>query len=574
MNYLVTRDLKKTWKFDVSLFLCSSVCPLLVMQKKFFIIFCLFFSFGATAQGISNELLRDLLRNKQSPRNSYMINPNRVDFNELDSLMGSPSSVLQIGKKENNIRLRVLPLYIQQQYNSALPYGWNIAPMLPAKGYQTVISTGLQLRAGKHWVMQVAPEFVYADNKPFEGFSQQLSTASWTAYYRFLNTTDIPTRFGDDTYRKILPGQSSLKYQFKSFAVGVSTEQMWWGPGSRNALIMSTNAPGFLHAGIQTIRPVKTSIGGFEGQLIGGRLSESNILPPRIFSVDTNGQFLYQPKTQQWRYMTGMVLSWRPKWVPSLYVGFAKASYLYNTDISSPLDILPLQGFFGGAVTGSEKAGKKASLGSFFARYVMPEEHAELYIEYGRKDVSLMPWNVIRTDAYRRAYVAGFRKLFIRKRGGAIQLHAELTQMQAPTAELIRDPDSWYTHRYVRQGYTNMGRSLGAGIGPGSNSQSLEISWVKGPKKLGILFERLRHNSDFYYYAFEGLKDFRRHWVDLSTTFIAAWNYKKWYANAQLAIIRSFNYQWLIIDSDPTNYFVPGNEYLNVSGRMGIGWRF
>jgi hypothetical protein len=97
-----------------------------------------------------------------------------------------------------------------------------------------------------------------------------------------------------------------------------------------------------------------------------------------------------------------------------------------------------------------------------------------------------MPWNIIQTEDYRRAYVAGFRKLFNASRDAHIQFTAELTQMQAPTAELIRDPDSWYTHRFVRQGYTNLGRVLGAGIGPGSNSQTMEISWVKGMKRIGL----------------------------------------------------------------------------------------
>ncbi|MBD4097500.1 hypothetical protein GUH75_11095, partial [Xanthomonas citri pv. citri] len=81
-------------------------------------------------------------------------------------------------------------------------------------------------------------------------------------------------------------------------------------------------------ATINTIRPLHTGIGDFEGQIIAGKLDGSNVLPPRTYSV-YNGQFLYQPKNDEWRYLAGMVLTWRPKWTPNLFLGFAKASYLY-----------------------------------------------------------------------------------------------------------------------------------------------------------------------------------------------------------------------------------------------------
>jgi hypothetical protein len=146
--------------------------------------------------------------------------------------------------------------------------------------------------------------------------------------------------------------------------------------------------------------------------------------------------------------------------------------------------------------------------------------------------------------------------------------------MQAPTAELIREPDSWYTHSYVRQGYTHLGKTIGAGIGPGSNSQTLELAWIKGLKKIGLQFERVRYNSDYYYYAFEYITDFRRHWVDISTTFKADWNFKNLLLSAQIGIVRSYNYQWLVVQVNPTDFFAPGNEFLNISSGLHLTYRF
>ncbi len=529
-------------------------------------------------QSLSNDILKEAFRNNQLTHTvkknySFTVNLNQVSLHDLDSVLGITKPI-EIGlSKKPSISLGFLPVVLRQQYNSALPYGWNNAPMIPAKGYQAVLSAGIYATIGKHISIQLAPELVSAENAPFEQFSQQLGNRAWADYYRFLNTSDIPEQFGVGGYRNFFPGQSSIRYNFRSFSVGISTENMWWGPGSRNALVMSTNAPGFLHFTFNTTKPVKTGIGTFEGQIIGGKLDETGILPPRIFS-SYNGAFLYEPKHSEWRYITGMVASWQPKWTPNLYLGIAKASYLYHSTISNPLDILPLQGFFGRVRTEAERSGRKSSMGSLFARYVMPSENAEIYFELGRKDLSLMPWNIVQTDNYRRAYVAGLRKLWPVKKGAYIQMSAEFTQMQAPTAELIRQPDSWYTDRFVRQGYTNEGRVIGAGIGPGSNSQTLEISWVKGVKKIGIQFERVRYNSDFYYYAFEYVRDFRRHWIDISTTLKADWNYKQFFASAQFGIIRTYNYKWLIIQVDPNDFFAAGNEFLNLSGRLSLSYRF
>ncbi len=530
-------------------------------------------------QTFSNDILRNNLRNHQLTGTykkgfSYAVNMNQVSLHDLDSLLGDSSKRLSFGLQKKGISVGFMPVSFIQQVNSQLPYGWNDGAMIPAKGYQAVLSVGIYARIGKHVSIKFAPEMVYAANKPFEQFPQQLSERAWASYYRFLNTADIPEQMGEGSYQKFFPGQSSIRYNFKAFSVGISTESMWWGPGWKNSLVMSTNAPGFLHFTFNTTRPVVTGIGSFEGQVIGGKLEESGILPPRIYS-NYNGSFVYQPKKRDWRYMTGMVLTWQPKWVRNLYLGIAKASYLYHSDLSNPIDVLPLQGFFGNAITASEGNGKKSSLGSLFARYVMPGEKAEIYMEFGRKDISLMPWNIIQHEDYRRAYVAGIRKLFSARNGAHIQMAAEFTQMQAPTAELINNPDSWYTDPTVRHGYTNMGQVIGAGIGPGSNSQTIDISWVKGLKNIGIQFERVRYNSDFYYYAFEYVRDFRRHWIDISTNIHADWNFKNIFASAQLGVIRSYNYKWLIIEANPANnYFVPGNEYLNFSGKLSVSYRF
>lgn len=545
------------------------------MRRTWRLVLCwLLITQTAQAQVVSDDRLKELIRVQQliNPQNfnrSLLLNPNQASVNIFDSLAGkSPQYIFNTAK----VKGRFLPLGYTQQATSILPYDINGGSLLRTRGDQLLVSGGLHAQIGNKIEIQIAPEWGMAANKSFEGFSQQLGDRAWADRYRFWNTIDIPEQFGTGRITYFLPGQSFIKYKTGNISVGISTQSLWWGPGNRNALIMSTNAPGFLHWSVETHKPLQTPIGEIEGQMIGGELVNSGFEPPRINSV-YNGNFLYQPKRNAPRYMTGMMLSFRPKWTPNLYLGFAKSSYLYSSDITNPLDYLPLQGFFGKSITNTEKNNQKASMGSLFIRYLMPKDQAELYMEYGRKDRFMTPFDFITAEGFRRAYVFGFRKLFPTKNKAHILFAAELTQMQAQTAELIRSPDSWYSHDYIRQGYTNRGRSIGAGIGPGSNSQTFEIAWVKGLKRIGIQFERLRHNSDFYYYAFEYTSDFRRHWIDLSTTIKADWHFNHFYLSGQLGLVRSYNYQWLIIQVDPNNFFAPGNEFLNVAGRLSLKYR-
>jgi hypothetical protein len=540
-----------------------------------FIIGLMYMGNAVSAQSISDDRIKELMRNQSLldsnvSGSSLTLNPNQISLNILDSVAKKTGFKKQLGGFAN---VRLIPISLIQQTTSKLPYFLNAGNLLPARGYQMMASIGVNVVLANRIHIQIAPELVSATNTDYEGFSQQLGSRAWADRYQFWNTIDLPEQYGTGKYNQLNPGQSFIKYQTKNFSFGISTENLWWGPGVKNALIMSTNAPGFLHWTVQTNQPIKTKIGSFEGQMIGGELTNSGFEPPRIYSA-YNGNYVYQPKRNLNRYMTGMVLTWNPKWTPNLFIGFAKASYLYKEDLSNPIDYLPLQGFFGKALTNTEKNNQKASMGSLFARYLLPKSNAEVYMEFGRKDQALSPFDFFNTNAFRRAYVVGFRKLFPTKNKANILFATELTQMQAQTGELIQNPDSWYSHNYVTQGYTHQGRSIGAGIGPGSNSQSFEISWLKGFKRIGLQFERLRHQSDFYYYAFEYNQDFRRHWIDLSTNLKVDWNFKNLFLSGQFGVVRSYNYQWLIIQVDPNNFFAPGNEYLNLVGKLSLRYKF
>jgi len=225
-------------------------------------------------------------------------------------------------------KVTILPIAMNHLYNSALPAGYNMGSAISAKGYQLQVSVGLQARLLNKLSIKINSELVTAQNKNFEQFSQTLGDRTWADYYRFLNTIDLPTQMGEGVYTKLMPGQSHIKYQLNhQLEAGISTENIWWGPGWKSALIMSYNAPGFIHFTFNTTKPIQTKWGAVQGQWIGGKLNESGILPPRINSA-YNGQLLYQPKKTEDRLITGINLSWVPKWTPNLTIGYAGAAYI------------------------------------------------------------------------------------------------------------------------------------------------------------------------------------------------------------------------------------------------------
>jgi hypothetical protein len=522
-----------------------------------FVVLLLSVTGSATAQSLplGTPVLEDIyrimqLKGERDSSTSFMVRPLHANkINGYDSLYhpyglfykhsgGSGEQFLK-GKGE----FFALPLTINQQYNTHHPYGWNDGAMIPAKGYQALVSAGLYASVG--WLsVQLRPEFVFAENRDFAGFPTEHTDSIWKAYYGFLNSIDHPEQFGKGTYAKFFPGQSSIRLNYKKFSLGYSTENLWWGPGIRNSLVMSNNAPGFGHITFNTTSPVKTFIGHFEWQLIAGRLKNSGILPPDT-SRTFEGTPLYLPKNNSDRYINALVLTWQPKWVKGLFLGFSRSFYQYTSSLPKTLNgYLPVFGaFFKNSNTDDAELGRDQMLSLFF-RWVLQKEQAEVYAEFGRNDHAQNATDLALEPEHSRAYIFGFRKLIKNAKNRDVELMMEFSNLQAPNTAQLRDLQPWYVHYQTRHGYTNRGQVLGSGIGPGANSQTIGISWIRDIQRFGIYLERVTRNNDFYYQAFGPMRMYDSHWVDLSLNATKSWRYKQLLLKADLSFIHSMNYQW------------------------------
>lgn len=530
---------------------------------------CLFFIKLSFAQTISvgTFILEETLRRRQikdeiNDNSSFLIRPiNLQNSNYSDSsLSDSLRNVLIARKyalKRNKGCFLLLPITLKQQYNTHHPFGWNDGSMIKAKGYQSQLSMGIYAKLGPMSI-QLHPEYVFAQNSNFETFPFNHSDSIWRSYYSIQNRIDDPEKYGNGVYKKLFPGQSSIRFNYKKLSLGISTENLWWGPGVRNALIMSNNAPGFKHITFNTTSPVNSKIGSFEWQVISGILENSGLIPADT-TKSFNGQKLYDPKIADDRYLNGLIITWQPKWTKGLYLGFSRVFYQYKNNISSSLNgYLPVVTGFFKSNTQSEEGFGRDQLLSFFARVIMPASKAELYAEYGKNDHSQNLRDLILEPEHARALIIGGRKIFERKAQKELELFFELTHLQMPSTIMVRALPTWYAHHQVRQGYTNKGQVIGAGIGPGGSSQTIGLSWLKDMNKFGVILERIVHNNDFFYDAFAEPQAFERHWVDLAFNLNKSWIKKRIIYSANLSLVRSYNYQWqyntaLDEDVDATN---------------------
>jgi len=471
-----------------------------------------------------------------------------------------------------HLDIRLLPIEWNQQYNTHHPYSLNDGAMIPARGYQTLVSAGVFIKAGP-LTLQLRPEYVYAENKYFDGFGCGIGVSDqvWVNYYKFLNTIDLPERFGDKAYSRLSWGQSSIRLNFGAFSTGISNENLWWGPGMRNSLLMTNTSGGFMHLTFNTTRPIRTKIGSFEGQIIAGRLDGSGYLPPKppVFTVV---YLPYIPKKDDWRYINGMVLSYQPKWVPGLFVGLERTFMVYHEDMGNFPVISPVGKK--NQTGGTENPSGGNQLRSVFGRYILPKEHAEIYFEYGRDDLSYNVRDFLLEPDYARAYIIGFRKLFLlnQLKERYIQFNMEITQLEQNTTNTQRSIPYFYTHPEVRHGYTNRGQLLGAGIGPGSDMQNMEVSWHQGLTSFGFQAERFVQNNNFHYLE---LKDVKMNWVDIAFALVGEYQYKNFLFSAKAEMIRSINYEHIYdpIPGSTEIYWQPGKDIYNYQFHLGVTYR-
>ncbi len=449
----------------------------------------------------------------------------------------------KIRLKDGKNGLTILPLNWTSKFNSHHPYGWNDEIMIAAKGYQTNLSTGVHLKLGP-LSAQFQPSYFYAANPNFEN------------NYNYGEETN-------GSQSKLTLGQSSLRINAGPFSLGISNENLWWGPGQYSALLLSNNAPGFKHITLNSTRPIKTPIGHFEFQIIGGRLEED--------TLQTNGlyeNFFLKSKSfkKDWRYMNGMVISFQPVFLKGFFIGATRSFQLYGEDFdlqdpSFMQKYIPVLSALFKNKTVNEDAKARDQQLSIFARWLLDKVHSEFYFEYGYNDHKANLRDFALAPVHASAYIVGAKKLIPIPNNEWVELNFELTQMAQNNDYLVRNAGNWYEHGSVKQGLTNQRQILGAGSGMGNNVQTFSAAWIYGFKKLGIKLQRIQQDPRGFRGDFSSLALTNNPWNDFSIGLFGRWNYRKWMASVDIQQVSSKNYAWSV-----------GNSKSNFYGLLNIGY--
>ena len=496
--------------------------------------------------------------------NQYEVSKNVFD---LESYSPKILSFLE-GKGE----IKILPIDFNINYSSHHPYNRNNGSMITNRGYQQLISGGIYVKLGPLSI-QLKPENIYAENKDYDGFWEGHYDIIWARRYNLWNRIDIPERFGEHEYKRTTFGQSSIRLNYKAFSFGLSSENIWWGPSIRNGIMMSNNAQGFNHITLNTRKPINTLIGNFEFQLVTGRLEPSGFDPPNTDRTYA-GTKLFVPKINQnaetgdWRFFQGYSVTYSPIWIPGFHIGLNRWTQMYgamfegryywiaDANNGATVGWFPI---FSNLLRKNDKIEpyerETDQAASGFFRWFMEDSKAEFYGEFAHNDAKMNIRDLLLDSDHSRAVTLGFRKLFDSKKNNSqFEFHWEWTQMEQTGGRLVRNAGSWYMHYRVHHGYTNNGEVMGAGIGPGSNSQYFSIAKLNNTQRAGLALEIVDQDNDFYYYAWEDNSDFRRYWKDFNFHLFVEKKFQKFWASFNIMYSRSLNYQWELIENPDLPY--------------------
>src|SRR5690606_13901392 len=307
----------------IFLFLIRWLLPLLPARSQ---------NINAGSPVFEEALRRKQLLGELDSSISFHIRPFKVNF-LTDQKVYEDLNFFIPGEREGVIRREkqgqsyaILPLRNTLGINTGRPYGWGNSLMIPNVGVQNYISGGIYYQYG-FVQLQLQPEFLWAQNKAFKGYPNDFGRSVDRNRFVYWNYGDYPERFGQGFHARLGLGQSKVSINTGSFELGASTENVWWGPGQFNGLIFSNNAQGFPHLTFNTTRPAKTFLGSFEGQLIIGRLKDSQQDPSQ--HPELNEQY-FRELTGDWRYLNGISITYQPKWVPGLFLGGSRTFQNYN----------------------------------------------------------------------------------------------------------------------------------------------------------------------------------------------------------------------------------------------------
>jgi len=370
-------------------------------------------------------------------------------------------------------------------FNSAYPRGYNDGPVWKGKGITWEINGGIKGSKGK-LSYQLQPVVFYSQNADFE-LAPGIPDINNKYAYQFTNQVDWVQRYGDGSGIFFHPGQSEVKFQTGKFTVSLSTQNYSFGPSTFNPILLSQQGPGFPHLRIGG-EPfsIGKKIGTLEINFLAGLLRESDYFDNTTANDD--------------RYLNALFIGYSPAFLKNLKVGFGRVLYK-QTRYFEPEDLLSTVTILEsekreGLGTGNDTFDQLASV---FIDWSFPEVGFRAYAEFAKNDFTGLRRNTFVEPEHSRGYTFGFQKELKTQQNKSINIIYEHTNLSRNQAWLWRATPPFYAHGVNKQGYTHEGQLMGAGIGPGGNSDQLMVKLENEKEQsLGFLLQRIENNRDYF----------------------------------------------------------------------------
>jgi len=200
---------------------------------------------------------------------------------------------------------------------------------------------------------------------------------------------------------------------------------------------------------------------------------------------------------------------------------------------------------------------------SGYVKYVFPNEHAEVYYEYGWNDGSSNLRDLTLEVAHSAASIFGLKKITYLNSNTYFSIEAEATKTAQSPGYLQRNAGNWYVHNQISEGYTNENQILGAASGLGNNVQTIQLSINKNWNKYGIRFQHISQNPiRFTNNNWKELYLGDLNWDDYSYGLVLKQKYKKVLFNLNIDWVNSKNYLWINNNKATNLYFFLNTIYL------------
>lgn len=451
--------------------------------------------------------------------------------------------------------------------NTGFPYGGNDGGLWQGRGANTAVLPSLGFEH-KYFRIRLAPNFFWSENLDFQ-VPRYVPTNSqgdtvFTSISPYGGVMDTPWRFGSSGFFVRDWGQSELALKTWKISGGISSQQMWWGPGQHSSMLLSTNAGAFPYAFFKTDEDIDLWLFDLSMQIAWGQLTHSKFYQYPVNRNTSLLQFVLKPT-----FIQGLELG-------GIRVFQANADSLFNRGIW-------FRALFDGITKwNSDFVVEEDQQASIWVRLVSSDGTTSGYFEFARGDHSAFFRDFFTQPNHSRAYIVGISRLNQINAKNTLQLNIEQSINEASKTIYNRHPARYfYYHAQVRPGWTQNGQLLGAWYGTGGQLQTFSLDWFhldkNNPAKIGLYAHRHVVNNDLYYdfirlnpSSGNGEGDFYRHWVNVSVGGRGKYTYKMATFFALAEWTKAYNYGFQNLGQGINFFQFVGNDLVNWRFNFGV----